>query len=339
MSTARLHAKKIPEWKRNLALEIAKLTNEHRTVLVVDLSGVPAKHIQMLRKKLDKVAILKVVKPKVALKAFESLGFKTEYLKPYMTGQIMLIFSNTNAFELANAVENFVTQDYYAPGEIVDKEIVIPEGNTGLPAGPILSVFGRLKIPTKVQGNVVYVVKDTVIAKPGNVISADLAALLQKLGLALKEIRIRVKCARDGDLIIPGDKLKLNIAEYEEMIKVATTDALKLALELVVPEPAVLQLAIIRAEKHALALLSETGFITPETAEHVLRAAYLKALALATELSKHVPELKLEVKVPVPQVQQAKREEKQSETKEEAKEESKERSEEALAEGFAALFG
>lgn len=339
MSVIELRTKKVPEWKLSLASEIAKLVNEHRTVLVVDLTGVPAKHIQMLRKKLDKVAILKVVKPKVALKAFESLGFQAEHLKPYMTGQVMLIFSNMNAFELSNIVENFVTQDYYAPGEVVDKEIVIPEGNTGLPAGPILSVFGRLKIPTKVQGNVVYVVKDTVIAKPGNVMSADLAALLQKLGLALKEIRIKVKCARDGGLIVPGDKLKLNIVEYEEIVKAATMDALKLALELVIPEPTVLQLAVVKAEKHALALLSETGFITPETAEHILRVAYLKALALATELSRHVPEFKLEIKVPAQQVQQFKHEEKQSEKKEEAKEESKERSDDALAEGFAALFG
>lgn len=339
MSVIRLRGKRVPEWKLNLASEIVKLANEHRTVLVVDLSGVPAKHVQMLRKKLNKVAILKVVKPKVALKAFESLGFQTEYLKPYMTGQVMLIFSNTNAFELANVVENFTTQDYYAPGEVVDREVVVPEGNTGLPAGPILSVFGRLKIPTKVQGNVVYVVKDTVVAKPGTVVSVDLATLLQKLGLALKEIRSRVKCARDGNLIIPGDKLKLNIAEYEEMVKAANMDALKLASELVVPEPSVLQLVIVKAEKHALTLLYETCFITPETAEHVLRAAYLKALALATELSKYIPELGLEAKVPTQQVQQVIHEEKKSEKKEEVREESKERSEDVLAEGFAALFG
>ncbi|MEM2524079.1 MAG: 50S ribosomal protein L10 [Desulfurococcaceae archaeon] len=341
MSMSGLRTKKVQEWKLGLASEIAKLANEHRTILVADLSGVPAKHVQMLRKKLDKVAILKVVKPKVALKALESLALQTEYFKPYMTGQVMFIFSNINAFELASMVENFVTKDYYAPGEVVDREVVIPEGNTGLPAGPILSVFGRLKIPTKVEGNVVYVVKDTVIAKPGNVVSADLAALLQKLGLALKEIRIRVKCARDGNLVIPGDKLKLNIAEYEEMIRAATIDALKLALELLIPEPTVLQLAIVKAEKQALALLSETGFITPETAEHVLKTAYLKALALATELSKYIPELKPCVKLPgqqAQQVQQVKHEEKQGGKKEKA-EESKEPGEDALAEGFTALFG
>jgi len=59
-----------------------------------------------------------------------------------MTGQIMLIFTDRNVFEIADIVRNFVTNDYYSPGEIVDKEIVIPEGNTGIPAGPMLSVFG-----------------------------------------------------------------------------------------------------------------------------------------------------------------------------------------------------
>jgi len=331
---------KTPEWKIKLASEIAKLAKEHRTFLVVDLTGVPAKHIQMLRKKLDKIAVLKVVKPKIALKAFESIGLPAKEFEPYMTGQVMLIFSNLNAFELTSIVEGFVTHDYYGPGEITDKEVVIPEGNTGLPAGPILSVFGRLKIPTKVQGNVVYVAKDTVVAKPGEAVSPDLAALLQKLGLALKEIRVKVKCGRDGNLVLPGDKLKLNISDYEELVKVAATNALKLALELVICEPVVLQLAFIKAEKQALALVSEAGFITQETAENVLRVAHSKALALAAEISKYAPELGLEVKVPVVQeaTSQAAPKEKPSEKKEE-KEKVEEASEEALAEGFAALFG
>ncbi|MEM0218532.1 MAG: 50S ribosomal protein L10 [Desulfurococcaceae archaeon] len=333
MSIAYSH--RVPEEKVKLAKEIEELAKNHRSMLIVDLSGVPAKHIQMLRKKLAKHAIMKVVKPKVALKALENLQRDVEKLKPYMTGQIMLIFSNKNVFELANTVEGFITYDYHSPGDIADKEIVIPEGNTGLPPGPILSVFGRLKIPTKVQGNVVYVAKDTVVAKPGDTISADLASILQKLGLALKEIKVRVKCGFDEDLFIPGDKLKINLAEYEESIKQAALDAFKLAVELVIPEPIVLNYTIVKAQRHALALVAELGFITPDTAEYVIRVAHTKALALALEVSKYAPELGIEVK---PAVQPApEKEEKREEKKEE--EESRELGEEALAEGFAALFG
>ncbi|MEM4717168.1 MAG: 50S ribosomal protein L10 [Desulfurococcaceae archaeon] len=338
MSIISIKPRKIPAWKQKLADEIIKLSKEYSTFLVVDLTGIPAKHIQMLRKKLDKKAISKVVKPKVALKAFEKIGLPVKDMEQYMTGQIMLIFTNMNVFEVADIVQNFVTRDYFAPGEITDKEIVIPEGNTGLPAGPILSTFGRLKIPTKVQGNVVYVAKDTVVAKPGDVISPDLAALLQKLGMALKEIKAKVKCGRDGNLMIPGDKLKLNIKEYEDLLALAASDGLKLAVELVIPEPHVLQIVLVKAYKQALTLAVESAFITLETVELVLWTAQSKALALAAELSKIVPELGLDIKIPV-QAATVTAEQPKEEKKEEKKEESKELSEEALAEGFAALFG
>ncbi len=329
---------KLPEWKLKIASEIRELAEKYPVFLVVDLTGIPAKHIQMLRKKLDKIAVLRVVKPKVALKALGEAGIPVKELEPYMTGQIMLIFTDRNVFEIADIVRNFVTNDYYSPGEVVDKEIVIPEGNTGIPAGPMLSVFGRLKIQTKVQGNVIYVAKDTVVAKPGDKISADLASLLQKLGLALKEIRVKIKCGRDGHLIIPGDKLVLNIAEYEEMIKTAALDGLKLAVELVIPEPPVLNIVLVKAHRQALALAAEAGFITPETAEYVLRTAQLKALALAVEISKYAPDLGLEVKLPVQQTP-TKVEKKEEKKEEEKKEEEQAVSEEALAEGFSALFG
>jgi large subunit ribosomal protein L10 len=328
-------AKKIPEWKEKLAREIRELATKYPVFLVLDLTDVPAKHLQMLRKKLDRVAVMKVVKPKVALKALESIGLSREQLEPYMTGQVMLLFTNMNVFEIADIVRDFITKDYYRPGEAVDKEIVIPEGNTGIPAGPMLSVFSRLKIPTKVQANVIYVAKDTVVAKPGDKVSADLASLLQKLGLALKEIKLKIKCGRDGHLIIPADKLVLNVAEYEELLKRAALDGFKLAVELVIPEPNVLNVVISRAHRKALVLASEAGFITPETAAYVLRTAHMRALALAAEIAKYAPELGLEVKPLTTQIQ--KQEERPR--KEEKKEEEKGLSEEALAEGFAALFG
>lgn len=330
--------RRIPEEKLKMAQEVEELTRKYRRVLVLDLTGIPAKHVQMLRKKFSKQAVMKVVKPKVALKALEKLypNIKQQ-LEPYMTGQVMLVFSSTNVFELAKAVEDFVTHEYYSPGDIADKEIVIPEGNTGIPAGPILSVFGRLKIPTKVEGNVVHVAKDTVVAKPGDVISPDLASILQKLGLALKEIRVKVKCGIDEGLLIPGEKLKLNIQEYEEAVRSAIIDAFKLAVELVVPEPIVLNYVIAKAWKQALAVAAEAGFVTPETAEYVIRSAHMKALLLAVEVSKYAPELGIEIKVAAPSKEQVAEEKKEKEEKKE--EEKKEASEEALAEGFAALFG
>ena len=331
-----LKQRRIPSWKQELADKIAGLAAKYPTILVADLTGIPAKHIQRLRKKLDKIAVVMTVKPRIALKAFKAVGLPVEKLEPYMNGQIMLIFSEKNSFELANIIKNFVTNDYYSPGEVVDREIIIPEGNTGLPAGPILSTFGRLKIQTRVVGNVIHVARDTVVAKPGDTVSEDLASLMQKLGLALKEIRLKIKCGLDGRVFIQGEKLVLNVSEYEEQLKLAHMYAFKLATELVIPEPPVIEYSLIKAHRQAVILSIEIGYIAPETIVHVLSTAHMKALALAAEISKHAPELGLEVKV-VQRTRQV--EEKREEEKEEKKEESGESSEETLSEGFASLFG
>jgi len=337
MSVVTTKSRKIPSWKLEMAREIIELTKRYGVFLVVDLTGVPAKHVQMVRKKLNDIAVMRVVKPKVALKALSELDLPVKELETYFTGQIMLVYSHKNPFELAEIIENLVTRDYYSPGEVAETDIVIPEGNTGLPAGPILSVFGRLKIPTKVQGNVVYVAKDTLVARKGDVISPDLASILQKLGLTLKEIRMKIKCAVDGKLVIPGDKLKINRAEYEESLRQAYIDAFKLAVEILVPEPVVLNYVIQRAYREAVTLVVQAGYVTSETIEHLLRKAVADAYLVAVEVSKHAPELGLgiEVKAPAQRVEE-KEEEKPVEEK---KEKSEEPSEEALAEGFAALFG
>ena len=328
--------RKIPEYKVKMLEELVELLRKYRVFALADLAGVPANHIQMLRKKLNKVAEMRVVKPKIAMLALKKAGYNPDLFAEYLTGQVLMIFTNMNAFELNNIIEKHVTKAYYKPGEKADKEIVIPEGNTGIPPGPMLSVFGKLKIPTKVQGNVVHVAKDTVVAKPGDVISPELSSLLQKLGMALKEIRLPLRVAFDW-IVIPGDKLKLNIDEYVEELKLAHLDAVKIAVEIALPEPGVIELVIQKAHRYALSLAAEAAFITPETAEHVLRMAQFKALALAGEISRHAPELGLQVATPAQPAApvQAAAEEK----KEEKKEESKELSEESLAEGFAALFG
>jgi large subunit ribosomal protein L10 len=67
LSALRAIHKKVPEWKAKIASEIRELAEKYPVFLVLDLTGVPAKHIQMLRKKLNKIAIARVVKPRVAL--------------------------------------------------------------------------------------------------------------------------------------------------------------------------------------------------------------------------------------------------------------------------------
>jgi large subunit ribosomal protein L10 len=329
-------AKRIPRWKIEEVEYLTKLFKTYPVFAIADLTGFPTSQLQKLRKRLAGKVLFRVSKNKLILRALKNAGFDTSKFEELLTGQNLLLFTRMNAFELGMLLDKYKGTTYYRPGEIAQQEIVIPEGNTGLSPGPILSTFSKLKIPTRIQGNSIIVTKDTVVAKPGDVISDELASLLQRLGIALKEVKIRIKAAYDGGVLIPGDKLVLNIDEYVENIKNAHLDAIKIGVEIAWPVPEVLELTISRAYREALALAAEAGFITPETAEYVFRTAILKAMALAAEVAKHAPELGLEVATiqPAPS-----KEEKKKEKKVEEEEEKETVSEEELAEGLGALFG
>ncbi len=331
-------AKRIPQWKIEEVEYLTKLFKTYPVFAIADLTGFPTNQLQKLRKKLGKKIVFRVSKNKLILRALKAAGFDTSKFEDILTGQNILLFTNLNAFELGLLLEKHKAKTFYKPGEIAQQEIIVPEGNTGLSPGPILSTFSKLKIPVRVQGNSIVITRDTKVAKPGDVISEELASLLQRLGIALKEVKIKVKVAYDGGVIIPGDQLILNIDEYMEMIRSAHVDALKIGAEIAWPVPEVLELSLIKAYREALALAAEAGYVTSDTAEYVFRTAIAKALALALEVSKYAPELGLEVPsiTPAPTTEEKKEEEKPAEEEEE-KEETV--SEEELAEGLGALFG
>ncbi len=336
MSLSAPHAKRIPQWKLEEVEYLTRLFKEYPVFAIADLTGFPTNQLQKLRKKLHKKMVFRVSKNKLILRALKNAGMDASVIEPYLTGQNLLIFTRMNVFELGLLLDTYRAQTYYKPGEVTDKEIVIPAGNTGLSPGPILTTFSKLKIPTRVQGNSIVIAKDTVVAKPGDVVSEELASLLQRLGIALKEVKIKVKIAYEDGIVFPGDKIVLDIEEYRAQLMQAYTDALKIGSEIAWPVPEILELSLMKAIRQAYGLAAEAGFITPETAEYVIRQAVLKALVLAGEVSKQAPELGLEVPATPPPPEEKKEEEKPAEEEEEEKETV---SEEELAEGLGALFG
>ncbi len=329
-------ASRIPEWKIREVEELVDLIKKHKVIGLAYLEGLPTAQLQQIRKRLLKKVVFRVTKNTLMKLALKKAGIENEELFKLLEGQNLIMFTNLNPFELALLLEEQKTYTYFKPGDITDQEIIIPAGNTGLSPGPILSTFSKLKIPVRMQANSIWVAKDTRVAKPGDRISEELASLLQKLGIALKEVRIRVKAVYEDGLIIPGDQLILDLDEYRDNIARAYLNALTLGAEIAWDVPEALELAIKKAYMRALALSAETGYITPENAEYVLTKAIAKALALAAAIAQEAPELGLEVKITVP-AKPVEEEKKEEEVEEE--EEKEELTEEDLSAGLGALFG
>jgi len=326
MSMKALHARKdreIPEWKKRVVAELEELFKRYPVVGIADLTGMPTKQLQLIRKKFRKQVVFKVAKKRLILLAAERAGLPREKLEEYITGSTMLLFTDINPFKLARMIEQEKVPVPAKPGQVAEKEIVIPEGDTGIRPGPMLSVFGKLRIPYEVRKGTVYVKKDTVVAKPGDVIGADLAGLLQQLGILPFEVGLKLVAVLDRGIVIPREELLFDVDQFAADVALAAREAIGLAAEIMffaVPEA--VELALSKAERSAAALAAEAGFLTPDVAEYVIGGAAREALAVIAALGDKAKELGIEdVPVAAPaapaQAEEAKEEEKQEEAEEE----------------------
>ncbi len=341
MSMKAIHERKrreIPEWKKRVVAELEELFRKYPVVGIADLTGMPTKQLQLIRKKFRKQIVFKVAKKNLILRAAERAGINKEELEKYLTGSTMLLFTDMNPFKMARLIESEKVPVPAKPGQVTDREIVIPEGDTGITPGPMLSVFGKLRIPYEIRKGTVYVKKDTVVAKPGDVISTDLAGLLQQLGIQPFEVGLKLKAAYDNGVFIPREELIVDLEQFKNDVLEAVREALGLAAEIVyLPVPEAVEMVLAKAEAAIRAIAGETGFLTPDVAEYVIGRAAGEALAVIAALGDKAKELGIE-EVPVVQpVQEEKPAE--EEKKEEEKEEEEEEKEVDLSEGLGGLFG
>ncbi len=307
-----------PEWKVKIVNETAKKLKEYNALLVLDLSGIPANAVHKFRKKFRKYwPEMKVIKNNLVRKAFEKAGIKMpEEMDKELTGTNMFLFTNDNPFAVALKIAKFSIPAYAKPGDIAQTEIVVPAGDTGLTPGPILTTFGKLRIKTQVRGGTIHIVKDTVVAKPGDVISPELASLLQKLGITPMEIKMKIKGALDlKDLTwIPAEELILDLEKYKNEIMEAYRNALALGVAIAFPVPEVLELSVAKAHLDAIKVAVEAGWLTKETAPYLIAKAFAQANALIAAMGDKAKELGLEAQiVTAPAPAEEKKEEKKEE--------------------------
>jgi len=326
-----------PEWKVKLVEELAEELKKYPVIGIADLTGMPTAQLQLIRKKFRKRVQFKVVKKRLFFKALERAGIDKEKFEPYVKGTILLMLTDMNPFKLARAIESEKMPAPAKPGMVAEKEIVIPEGDTGLQPGPILSTFGKLRIPYEIRRGTIYVKKDTVVAKPGDVISEDLAGLLQTLGIMPFEVGLKIQAVYDRGTIIPREELLVDLEKFKEDLLMAAREAIAIAAEAAIPlVPEAVSMMLTKAVAEALAVLRTTGILMPGTVEEVIRSAVAEALSVAIALGDKAKELGIEVVSttrPAAEAQQPK------ETEKEEKEEEKEEEEVDIGEGLAGLFG
>ena len=267
--------------------ETKKLLRKYKTIGIANLYKVRASQLQELRKRLKGIAYLRVIKNTLMERAISELKDlpNIEKLKDYLKGSNLFLFTEINPFKLVLILEKSKVKGFAKAGDVASEDIVVPAGNTGLAPGPIISQLGSVGIPTRIESGSVWINRDTVVARKGEVISQSLAAILSKLGIKAIEAGLSLKVVYDNGLIIHEEDLVIDLEEYKQRISEAHLEAFNLSLNAAYPTAenitALLQVAV--SEAYRLALNADVP--TPETIEDLIRKAHLEALALSSKIS------------------------------------------------------
>ena len=267
--------------------EIKNLMQQYKALGVASLQKVRAAQLQELRRKLEKNAYLRVVKNTIIRRAIAECKDKPELknLEEYMSGSNIFLFTDLNPFKLAILLEKGKVKTTAKARDIAAFDVTIPAGNTGLPPGPIISQFTAVGLPTRIEAGSVWVSRDTLVAKKGEVITARLASVLSKLGIRPVEIGLTMKAVYDEGLILTEEQLRLDLGEFQRSIEEAHAYAFNLSLNTAYPLPENITFLLQAAHHEAYALALNAGIPTRETIGDLIRKAHTEMLSLSTRLA------------------------------------------------------
>jgi large subunit ribosomal protein L10 len=279
--------KKYPKKKQLLYQDLQELPSKYQVIALSKMNKVRATQLMTLRKKFHNQIYIRIIKNKVAQRAFEKVrGIAgIENLSKELEGQCALMFTNLSPFKL-NLI--FGENKVFLPakgGDIAPKDITIPAGNTGIPPGPVLSEFKEAKVATKIDQGSIAVTKDTIVARSGEVISQKLASLLSKVNIKPIEAGVLVNYAISEGLQFREQDLQLDVKEYLKELQQSYSSALNFALEIVYFAPETMSSLLSLAHQKSLNVAITAGYISNDTIEIVINKAQAKAYSL-TEILK-----------------------------------------------------
>jgi len=260
---------------------IESLTKDYPVIVVTQLSKVRSAQLMAVRKVLRGDAEIVVVKNKLGILGLKRSGIKNaDELLKHLEGQNALIFTRLDPFKLFLLLEKNRVNLAARAGDIAPANIVVPAGNTGQQAGPVLSEFREAGIKTKIEAGSIQVVEDSVVAKPGTQISPKLASLLSRLGIKPIRAGLAIALALEDGLIYGAEAVAIDLDKYRANLLEGYASSRGLAIYLGYVTKETGPEIIAKAYREALAVAVEAGEVTKESAPAIFGKAEAEASAV-----------------------------------------------------------
>ena len=270
--------------------QIKEILVQYKSIGIASLKKVRAPQLQELKKSLQGQVYLRVLKNTLTKIAIENLNKEDlKKLEPFLEGSNVLLFTNLNPFKLALLLEKGKVKTTAKSGDIAAMDVVVPQGNTGQPPGPIISQLNGVGLPTRIESGSVWVAKDTLVVRKGEVINERLASVLSKLGIKAVEAGLSMRAVYDEGLMVLEQQLHLDIEGTRKMLQQNQAEAFALALGVVFPSPDTIKLLLSVAHQKAAALSVSAGIVTKDTIADLIRKANAEMESLGNAAEKATP--------------------------------------------------
>lgn len=280
----------VSEQKIETVASTVDLLKRYEVIAAADLNKVTSGMLQDTRKSLRGQLEVKCVKNtlmRISMEKAEKRG-TVEFMKT-VAGPNVFLFTNGNPFKLAMTLEKNKVKVFAKAGDKALTDLVISAGNSGLSPGPLIGKFGVLGVKTRIESGNIWVAQDTVVARKGDVITADLADLLMRLGVRAAEMGLSIKAAYERGVIIQGSDLLLDIPGYRDRLAQAYGTAFQVALKAAYITPRTTPTLLSMAAQNAIRVAVEAGYVTKETAAELIARANAQAQSLKAKVDAAKP--------------------------------------------------
>ena len=291
-STTERKTETIPQWKREEVDALVETIDSYESVGVVDITGIPSRQLQAMRRDLYGTAELRVSRNTLLARALEAADAGLGDLTGYVSGQVGLIGTDDNPFGLFKQLEASKTPAPINAGEVAPNDIVIPEGDTGIDPGPFVGELQQVGADARIQEGSIQVLSDSTVLEQGEEVSDTLANVLSELGIEPKEVGLDLRAVHSDGVLFEPEELALDIDEYQADIEAAVARGTNLSVNAVYPTARTAGSLLGKGANEARTLGIEAAIESPDLADDLLAQAdsRLRALAAAIDDEEALPE-------------------------------------------------
>ncbi len=283
-------SQQVLEEKSNEVEAIKDILKEYKSIGIASLKKVRASQLQELKKSMAGKVRLRVLKNTLMKLAIEEMDqAELKKLEEYLDGSNVYLFTDLNPFKLALLLEHGKVKTTAKSGDVAAMDVVIPSGNTGQPPGPVISQLNAVGLPTRIESGSVWVSKDTLVVRKGEVINERLAGVLSKLGIKAVELGLSMRAVLDNGLMIVGDQLKVDVEGTRKSIEASNAAAFALALSIAYPTKDTIAPLLQVAHQKAVALSVGAAIPTKDTIADIIRKANAEMTSLSGAVEKVKP--------------------------------------------------